>query len=79
MPDSRFASVLEKGYAADLANGLLGDFHDVHGTSNEQVRIVIVARRAGTPLVSGDAIQERRARGLAERPKRDPAEVKKAV
>jgi intracellular sulfur oxidation DsrE/DsrF family protein len=53
------ANVLEEGYATDLANGLLGDYHDVHGTSDDQVRIVIVARRAGTPLVLGDAVWEK--------------------
>ena len=52
------ANTLEEGYVADLANGLLGDFHDVHGTSDDQVRIVIVARRLGTPLVLGDAVWE---------------------
>jgi intracellular sulfur oxidation DsrE/DsrF family protein len=53
------ANVLEEGYAADLANGLMGDFHDVHGASDDQVRIVIVARRGGTPLVFADAIWEK--------------------
>ena len=53
------ANTLEEGYAADLANGLLGDYHGVHGTSDDQVRIVIVARRAGTPLVLGDAAWEK--------------------
>jgi intracellular sulfur oxidation DsrE/DsrF family protein len=53
------ANVLEEGYAPDLANGLLSDFHDVHGVGDEQVRIVIVARRMGTPLVFGDALWEK--------------------
>lgn len=50
------ASVLEEGYAPDLANALMGDYRDVHGATDDQVRIVIVARRLGTPLVLGDAI-----------------------
>ena len=53
------ASTLEEGYAPDLANGLIHDFHEAHGTSDDQVRIVIVARRGGTPLVLGDAIWEK--------------------
>ena len=53
------ANTLEEGYAADLANGLLHDFHETHGTSDDQVRIVIVARRLGTPLVLGDAVWEK--------------------
>ena len=36
--------------------GLIDTYHEVHGTSDDQVRIVIVARRAGTPLVLGDAV-----------------------
>lgn len=53
------ANVLEDGYALDLANGLLHDFRDTHGAGDEQVKIVIVARRGGTPLVLGDALWER--------------------
>jgi intracellular sulfur oxidation DsrE/DsrF family protein len=53
------ANVLEEGYALDLANGLLADFRATHGVGDEQVRIVIVARRMGTPLVFGDAIWEK--------------------
>ena len=53
------ANVLEEGYATDLANGLLGDFRTVHGATDDQVGIVIVARRLGTPLVLGDAIWEK--------------------
>ena len=54
------ASVLEEGYAPSLASGLMGDFRDVHGTSDDQVRVVVVARRGGTPLVMGDALWEKR-------------------
>jgi intracellular sulfur oxidation DsrE/DsrF family protein len=53
------ANTLEEGYAADLANGLIDTYHEVHGTSADQVRIVIVARRGGTPLVLGDAVWEK--------------------
>ena len=57
------ASALEEGYAPSLASGLMGDFHDVHGATDDQVRIVIVARRGGTPLVFGDALWEKFALG----------------
>ena len=50
---------LEEGYAPSLASGLMGDFRDVHGATDDQVRIVIVARRLGTPLVFGDALWEK--------------------
>src|ERR1041384_1171625 len=50
------ANTLEEGYAADLASGLLSNFQEVHGASGDQIRIVIVARRGGTPLVLGDAL-----------------------
>ena len=53
------ANTLEEGYAPDLAGGLINTFHEVHGTSDDQVRIVIVARRGGTPLVLGDAVSEK--------------------
>jgi intracellular sulfur oxidation DsrE/DsrF family protein len=53
------ASVLEDGYAIDLANGLLGDYREVHGAGDNDVRIVVVARRLGTPLVFDDALWER--------------------
>ena len=53
------ANTLEEGYAADLAGGLIDTFHEVHGTSDDQVRLVIVARRAGTPLVLGDAVWQK--------------------
>jgi intracellular sulfur oxidation DsrE/DsrF family protein len=53
------ANTLEEGYAADLAGGLIDTYRDVHGTSDDQVRIVIVARRAGTPLVLGDVVWEK--------------------
>jgi intracellular sulfur oxidation DsrE/DsrF family protein len=53
------ANVLEEGYAPALASGLLGDFRETQGTSEDQVRIVIVARRLGTPLVLNDSLWER--------------------
>jgi intracellular sulfur oxidation DsrE/DsrF family protein len=53
------ASVLEEGYAPSLAAGLMGDFHDTHGTSDDQVRIVVVARRGGTPLVFDDTLWDK--------------------
>ena len=53
------ANVLEEGYAADLANALMGGYRETHNATDDQVRIVIVARRLGTPLVLGDAIWAR--------------------
>ena len=53
------ANTLEEGYAPDLAGGLIDTFHEVHGASDDQVRIVIVARRGGTPLVLGDTVWEK--------------------
>ena len=32
------ASVIEEGYAPSLASGLMGDFRDVHGATDDQVR-----------------------------------------
>ena len=53
------ANTLEEGYALDLASGLYSTYKEVHGAGDDQVRIVIVARRGGTPLVFGDAIWEK--------------------
>lgn len=50
------ANTFEEGYAVDLAKALMDGYHETHGTTDEQVRIVIVARRLGTPVVLGDAI-----------------------
>jgi hypothetical protein len=46
-------------YAADLANALIDGHRETHGATDDQVRIVIVARRNGTPLVFGDPIWAR--------------------
>jgi intracellular sulfur oxidation DsrE/DsrF family protein len=53
------ANTLEEGYAVDLASGLYSTYKDVHNAGDDQVRIVIVARRGGTPLVFGDAIWDK--------------------
>ena len=53
------ANTLEEGYALDLASGLYSTYRDVHSAGDDQVRIVVVARRGGTPLVFGDAIWEK--------------------
>jgi len=54
------ASTFEDGYAPNLASGLIEHHKQAHpGTRDDQVRIVIVARRGGTPLVMNDALWQR--------------------
>jgi len=53
------ANTFEEGYALDLASGLYSAYKEAHGVGDDQVRIVIVARRGGTPLVFGDALWEK--------------------
>ena len=53
------ANTLEEGYAPSLVSGLMDNFREAHGATDDQVRIVIVARRGGTPLVFGDALWEK--------------------
>jgi len=53
------ANTFEEGYALNLASGLHLGFKEAHGVGDDQVRIVVVARRGGTPLVFGDALWEK--------------------
>lgn len=64
----------------DLAEGLIDTFHEVHGSSDDQVRIIILARRGGTPLLLGDAVWEKFPVGEDRKMNdRDVADVKKEV
>ena len=52
-------STLEDGYALHLASMLMDQVHEVHGTSDDKVKIVLVHRRGGTPIVFNDTLWER--------------------
>jgi intracellular sulfur oxidation DsrE/DsrF family protein len=52
-------STLEDGYALHLASMLMDQAHEVHGTSDEKTKIVLVHRRGGTPIVFNDTLWER--------------------
>lgn len=53
------ASTLEDGYSLHLASMLMDQVHEVHGASDDKVRIVLVHRRGGTPIVFNDTLWER--------------------
>jgi intracellular sulfur oxidation DsrE/DsrF family protein len=57
------ATNISDGYALDTAGVFLSHYHEVHGTSDEQLRAVIVMRQLGTPLALGDAIWDKFAVG----------------
>lgn len=63
-------STLEDGYALHLAGMLIDQVREVHGVPDEQVRIVLVHRRGGTPIVFNDALWARfpRTTGLPRSP-----------
>lgn len=52
-------STLEEGYALHLAGMLIDQIREVHGVPDEQVRIVLVHRRGGTPIVFNDTLWAR--------------------
>lgn len=52
-------STLEDGYALHLASMLMDQVHDVHGAPDAEIRIVLVHRRGGTPIVLNDTLWER--------------------
>lgn len=52
-------STLEEGYALHLAGMLIDQVREVHGVPDEQVRIVLVHRRGGTPIVFNDTLWAR--------------------
>jgi intracellular sulfur oxidation DsrE/DsrF family protein len=57
------ATNVSDGFALDLTSTFLDHYHEVHGTSDEQLRAVIVMRQLGTPLALGDAIWDKFALG----------------
>ncbi len=57
------ATNISDGFALDLTSTFLDHYHEVHGTSDEQLRAVIVMRQLGTPLALGDAIRDKFALG----------------
>lgn len=52
-------STLEDGYALHLASMLMDQVHEVHGTPDDKVKILLVHRRGGTPIVFNDTLWER--------------------
>jgi intracellular sulfur oxidation DsrE/DsrF family protein len=52
-------STLEDGYALHLASMLMDQVHEVHGTPDDKIKIVLVHRRGGTPIVFNDTLWER--------------------
>lgn len=52
-------STLEDGYALHLASMLMDQVHEVHGTPDDKIKIVLVHRRGGTPIVFNDALWDR--------------------
>ena len=53
------ANDISDGMALDLTGVFLDHYHEVHGTSDSQVRAVIVMRQLGTPLALSDAIWDK--------------------
>ncbi len=56
-------SEVSDGSVLSYVSSFLDDFHAVHGTSDQQMRPVIVFRRMGTPMALNDALWERYAIG----------------
>jgi intracellular sulfur oxidation DsrE/DsrF family protein len=52
-------STLEDGYGLALAAMLMDQTREVHGVRDDDVKIVLVHRRGGTPIVFGDTLWER--------------------
>jgi intracellular sulfur oxidation DsrE/DsrF family protein len=57
------ANVVEDGYAFDLVNGLMADHAAIHGARDDQLAIIVVARRQGTPIAFADALWDKYAIG----------------
>ncbi|MGH9889739.1 MAG: hypothetical protein ACREBE_29695 [bacterium] len=53
------ASDISDGAAMNYASTFLGDYREVHGTTDVQTRPVIVFRRNGTPMAFNDAMWEK--------------------
>jgi hypothetical protein len=56
-------SEIAEGNVLSYVDEFLGDFHTVHGTTDQQTRPVVVFRRLGTPMAYNDRIWERYAIG----------------
>lgn len=56
-------SEVADGAALDFAASFLDDYHEVHGTTDNQTRPVIVFRRLGTPVALNDHLWQRYAIG----------------
>ena len=52
-------STLEDGYALHLASMLMDQVREVHGASDDTMKIVLVHRRGGTPIIFNDTLWER--------------------
>ncbi len=53
------SNVIDDGIALDHASGILDQFHEVYGTPDSQVGVVVVLRQLGTRLGLNDAMWER--------------------
>jgi len=56
-------SEIADGGALELASTFLNHYHEVHGTTDDQTRPVIVFRRLGTPMAFNDAMWDKYAIG----------------
>jgi hypothetical protein len=56
-------SEVEEGAVLSFAASFLDDYRDVHGTTDQQTRPVIVFRRLGTPMAFNDSLWQRYAIG----------------
>jgi intracellular sulfur oxidation DsrE/DsrF family protein len=53
------ASDIAEGAAMSYAAGFFGDYHEAHGTSDDELRPVIVFRRLGTVMALNDAMWDK--------------------
>lgn len=53
------ATNISDGFALDLTSTFLDHYHEVHGTTDSQLRAVIVMRQLGTPLALNDVIWDK--------------------
>src|SRR3954471_23844832 len=52
-------SDIAEGAAVDFVKSFMGDYHDLHGTSDAQTRAVIVFRRLGTVMGFNDHLWDK--------------------
>jgi intracellular sulfur oxidation DsrE/DsrF family protein len=57
------ASEVSEGAAFNFVSSFYNDYHEVHGTTDDQLRPVVVIRRLGTALALNDALWDRYAIG----------------